>query len=378
MANTSIYAAFERMWQHIIANLGQKSDISHDHDDTYYTEPEIDTKLASKADTTHNHDSDYDAIGSATDSLNSAKSYTDSKVANLVSTEAVDTKISTHNTSTSAHNDIRDLISGLTNRLNTLADSDDTTLDQLSEIIAYIKSNKSLIDSITTSKVNVSDIVDDLTTNVSDKPLSAAQGVVIQALIDALQMGLDELKNIREDWNQNDETASDYIKNRTHWLEPAYETIVPSQSVSQHDVIVLSTLPQFVDNDFPEDPIFVIDGVSYEVSNWYDDFGENYEKLYGDSRLGSWIEGALVNQDSHPEDVPFLAMFTWYDEGYIGGNRNSVYQLRLDFPEDRTYTVEVKKRAGTVYHKLDVNYLPIDDIYNSVMDMMPIAEEATF
>lgn len=99
--------------------------------------------------------------------------------------------VSSHNTSTSAHSDIRDLISGLTTRLNALADSDDTTLDQMSEIVAYIKANKSLIDSITTDKVNVSDIINNLTTNVAKKPLSAAQGVAIKALIDALQTAVD-------------------------------------------------------------------------------------------------------------------------------------------------------------------------------------------
>lgn len=95
--------------------------------------------------------------------------------------------VSTHNVATEAHNDIRVLITDLTTRLNTLADSDDTTLDQISEIVAYIKSNKTLIDNITTNKVNVSDIIDNLTTNVSNKPLSASQGVALKALIDALQ-----------------------------------------------------------------------------------------------------------------------------------------------------------------------------------------------
>ena len=65
---------------------------------------------------------------------------------------------------------------------------DDTTLDQMSEIVAYIKSNKTLIDAITTSKVSVADIVDNLTTNVSNKPLSAAQGVALKALIDAISV----------------------------------------------------------------------------------------------------------------------------------------------------------------------------------------------
>jgi hypothetical protein len=94
--------------------------------------------------------------------------------------------VSEHNTSIDAHNDIRMLIEGLTTRLNVLADSDDTTLDQMSEIVEYIKSNKTLIENITTNKINVSDIIDNLATNVSDKPLSAAQGVELKSLIDNL------------------------------------------------------------------------------------------------------------------------------------------------------------------------------------------------
>ncbi len=94
--------------------------------------------------------------------------------------------VKTHNSSSTAHTDIRNLISALTTRLNTLADSDDTTLDQLSEIIAYIKNNKSLIDGITTSKINVSDIIDNLTSSVTNKPLSAKQGKVLNDLITAL------------------------------------------------------------------------------------------------------------------------------------------------------------------------------------------------
>ena len=89
------------------------------------------------------------------------------------------------------------MITGLTTRLNALADSDDTTLDQLSEIVDYIKNNKNLIDGITTSKVNVSDIINNLTTNVTNKPLSAAQGVALKALIDtiAVPTKISELEN---------------------------------------------------------------------------------------------------------------------------------------------------------------------------------------
>ena len=46
MANASIFAAFERMWQHINIALNNKSDISHTHDERYYTKSEVDTAIA--------------------------------------------------------------------------------------------------------------------------------------------------------------------------------------------------------------------------------------------------------------------------------------------------------------------------------------------
>lgn len=120
-------------------------------------------------------------------------SYTASEVGADPSGTA-ESKVAAHNTGTDTHSDIRLLIQGLTDRINALGDSDDTTLDQLSEVVAYIKSNRGLIDAITTSKVSVSDIVDNLTTNVSNKPLSAAQGVALKALIDAISVP-DKLPN---------------------------------------------------------------------------------------------------------------------------------------------------------------------------------------
>ena len=94
--------------------------------------------------------------------------------------------VSQHNTDATSHNDLRIALKGLSDRINVVLDSDDATLDQMSEVVAYIKSNKSMIDAITTSKVSVADIVDNLTTNASAKPLSAAQGVALKELIDAL------------------------------------------------------------------------------------------------------------------------------------------------------------------------------------------------
>lgn len=152
--------------------------------------------------------------------------------------------VSTHNTATDAHNDIRLLIEGLTTRLNTLADSDDTTLDQMSEIVAYIKSNKTLIENVTTNKVNVSDIIDNLTTNVTNKPLSAAQGVVLKGLIDALDSNkLDVAHNTATDAHSDIRAA---IPTTTSQLtnDSGYLTAVPDEYVTDTELTAKGYLTQ--------------------------------------------------------------------------------------------------------------------------------------
>lgn len=95
--------------------------------------------------------------------------------------------VSQHNTAEDSHNDIRLELKAINERLTAFFDSDNQTLDELSEIVAYITSNKSLIDAITTAKVNIADIINNLATNVPNKPLSAAQGVVLAGLIEQVR-----------------------------------------------------------------------------------------------------------------------------------------------------------------------------------------------
>ncbi len=179
------------------SKLSLKADVEHSHNDKYYTESEIDAKLStintnvsnivdgttiiSKASKDGNGNviaSTYETKTDANAKLVSAKDYADSVVAS---------NISTHNTSTSAHSDIRGLISTLSTKVNNFLDVDETTTDQLSEVLALIAANKGTLESITSNKVNVSDIIDNLTTANAKKVLSANQGVELKKLIDALQ-----------------------------------------------------------------------------------------------------------------------------------------------------------------------------------------------
>lgn len=97
--------------------------------------------------------------------------------------------VNAHNANTDAHTDLRLEIRAIREQLAAFLDVDDETLNELSELIARIVANQTSIAQLTTGKVNVADIIDNLTTNVANKPLSAAQGVVIKTLIDGLSTG---------------------------------------------------------------------------------------------------------------------------------------------------------------------------------------------
>lgn len=58
-------------------------------------------------------------------------------------------KIEEHNQSIDAHPYIQECVNTLISRLNALADSDDTTLDQMSEVVSFIKQNRETIQVLT-------------------------------------------------------------------------------------------------------------------------------------------------------------------------------------------------------------------------------------
>lgn len=94
------------------------------------------------------------------------------------------TKVDTHNIDTTSHNDMRLEIQALNDGLNAFLSCDQTTRDKLAELIVDIQSNQDTIEALTSGKINISDIADNLTTNIATKPLSAAQGVVLKKLVD--------------------------------------------------------------------------------------------------------------------------------------------------------------------------------------------------
>lgn len=177
------------------AELEQKADLVHDHDDLYYDKEEIMGLI-----TVDDIDDICESIQSSDENIdlvNVATKYWVQAYYQPKGSYLTDKEMSAHNAANNSHSDIRLLIENLANEFYTFADCDDETLSQLQEVVNYIKNNASLIESVTTSKVNVSDIVNNLSTNATNKPLSAAQGVVLKALIDAITVPtkISELEN---------------------------------------------------------------------------------------------------------------------------------------------------------------------------------------
>lgn len=77
-------------------------------------------------------------------------------------------------------------LKALIDNLTTFVNGDDVNLDSVKELADYIKANKTLLDQVTTNKVNTSDIVNTLDCIVEGKVLDARQGKALKTLIDNL------------------------------------------------------------------------------------------------------------------------------------------------------------------------------------------------
>lgn len=214
--------------------------------------------------------------------------------------------VSGHNSAADAHADIRLQLTAINDRLKAFFDSDDQTLDELSEIVAYITSNKSLIDAITTSKVSVLDIVNDLVTNVPAKPLSAAQGVVLKGLIDNLSTGKLDASKLQEAINTalaqakasgefDGKAGYTPVRGTDYWTEADQEAIV------QQVITALGT-PVFGRVDTDNNIILtgtLADGI---YTLWYEDENgkttELCEYTKGGVSYKNWIRYAIDTDES--------------------------------------------------------------------------------
>ena len=173
---------------------------------------------------------------------------------------------------------------------------------------------------------------------------------------DALKAEIEELgvvASIPSDWNQNDETASDYIKNRTHWVESELITSPYLSSLTTRAGVMEVSVGTPIWEG--EKYIVTIDGVRYASQAYYT---EDWCAALGDSRL--------YNPDdmSNPVDLPFFITIN-EEEGESfdspwGPEVTYIYVADIRFTDSEEHTVEIAVITGdnSTYHTLDENFIP--------------------
>ncbi len=102
----------------------------------------------------------------------------------------------------------------ITAAINNILDGAPVAFDTLKEIADYINADTSgaaaMTDAIN-ARVTIASIIDDLVTNVTNQPLSAAQGVALKNLIDGLVSSKQDNINAMGSWGGGDTPIHEYI-----------------------------------------------------------------------------------------------------------------------------------------------------------------------
>ena len=173
-----------------------------------------------------------------------------------------------------------------------------------------------------------------------------------------------KIKDSTADWNQNDETKPDYVKNRTHWEEIAETVLVSEQTI---EGFALMQEPLYaVQNPFS---IQLQPNQTYTVT-WD---GASYDLRYNEVEDGFGFIGNenYFNMQSGG-DIPFVIVINYFDGLIIIATESAA--------ESHTISISTLE---TITHKLDSKYLDLptnlattDDVQEALAVEITALEEA--
>lgn len=163
--------------------------------------------------------------------------------------------------------------------------------------------------------------------------------------IAALSEEIDDLKEngggVQPDWNQNDPTAADYVKNRTHYEEPGFVEVMPERSFETVDLDGIYGYEEENDGinigSTSGDTIIIqYDGMDYPCTVGY------HEGMGGHFAGNHTLVGG-----SGGEEYPFVLM--WID--------GEVLLIGTTDTSPTAHSISIVK-DGTVVHTLQEKFLP--------------------
>lgn len=155
-----------------------------------------------------------------------------------------------------------------------------------------------------------------------------------------LSQSLDEI-GTQADWNQNDPTKPDYVKNRTHYTESTQSALFYEGSVKTEDGWAEVSLNYTLVEGATYRAMF--DGNSYELICKAYEWGENRYPYIGSESLATNQEAWT---DSEP---PFYVEEGWLYTNLAEGN----HTLRVEGYAEIAHKIDKKYLPDTVLHDTD-------------------------
>lgn len=188
---------------------------------------------------------------------------------------------------------------------------------------------------IITEKSDLVDVADAVRSQTGENaPLTLKE---IPSKIRTLSNGGSAGLSVQADLNQNDETAPDYVKNRTHYIEQSAIELLPAFDVSGSDYIDLYGEELFSKLTPGAKCIVTIDGTTYETTAVHHTYNAYEWYIVGNSDL----LGEAGDLDSH---LPFGLYIDKYDENW-GQCDDDISTIQID-------------AVAEVVHKISEIYLP--------------------
>lgn len=146
----------------------------------------------------------------------------------------------------------------------------------------------------------------------------------------------------RSDWNQNDETAPDYVKNRTHYEEVVESVIVENVTlnVAQGSPIGFSSMNEFALNEIKDGVTYTVvwDGTSYEcVANPCTGTAPPIVGTY--NAIGN---RSIINSSNVDSGEPFVILVAGGGSVFVLSKTSGTYTLSLKCPETVVHQIPHK------------------------------------
>lgn len=151
--------------------------------------------------------------------------------------------------------------------------------------------------------------------------------------------------NVQSDWNQNDPTAADYVKNRTHYVTKEIIPILETTEISLPEQTVRCDLALIYNETY----LVIFDDVEYECTA--------FRTADGGIHVGSADLAGHRNtipREAYSTDKPFCCSFFEYNNSW-----------RVFVRTAETHIVEIKQLL-TTYYPLNEKYLPSNVFINIV------------